>query len=622
MASAQLALVAVAGQSITVNTPPSSPVASKDHLPVAEDLTLAVLDSEGRHEQPKEDGPAVPQEGMFDEDEGLPIAEAVDSLHAIEGATITTKEMGTTVHLAESDACNPVESVAVDHVSIPPAGTDEPRQSQPSTPVRHDSPAAVREEVHVTAETRSQTEETTEDERNSDDQGKLRGDGNAPARIPPKQSSTPLKTDRKIPPHMGPIARNLLLQQAGWPAPVPRSPPAFAPRPPHTNSRPPFDHEELQRTKAHLIKTRDELDDERKRSSGLRQTIEAEMEASYAAALESTLSELLRKQADTLAAKVKYEQKERDLQYREAKIAQLEVYLTAGQMQLKHSLEERGIRPMSAVDKTNMKSEVELNVKHQYADIEGKIAIQVERIRLQDAAQRVREQQYRALIRLSLERKILEEIQESHNAIDADAKEKGSEDTSCAESSAEESTIQPNRAYLEGYAACHDAQTALYNLQHGKIAANNPGIAFLFDPTHPRNPLIMGLRIGCVKATSDAAAETNTVTVVNGSRAHYNIAEICQSARTSTRSSRFTPQASPTSRTQAQDQKHPNQVSVTNGKFVTEDAVEQVAAAARSSSERGTMDAVGGKVAHQHGEQPEADSPDAKIVKDPVLIDL
>ena len=284
-----------------------------------------------------------------------------------------------------------------------------------------------------------------------------------------------------------------------------------APRAPHANSRSPPDYEELQRVKAQLIKTRDELDSERKANSQMQRKIEAETQASYSDALANTLNDLLCRQSETLAAKAKYEGKWRELKYREDRITQLEGYLSAGQAQLKYQLEQRGIRPMRGVDEANLKSEVELSIKRQYAEIEGKIAIQVDRLRLQDAAQKVREQQYKALLRPSLEREIREEFCQSSNATNGAKAAAGVVGECCrTDGKAEASEMQTNRAFLEGYAACNRAQKAIYDMRNGTISANSPELAFLFDPTHPENSLNMGRSIGRMEKAAGATAAIGT----------------------------------------------------------------------------------------------------------------
>lgn len=306
-------------------------------------------------------------------------------------------------------------------------------------------------------------------------------------------------------------------RQLHWPAPVPRAPRSYFPPVGHQPSRPPLDFDELQRTKAQLIKARSDLDVERKVNAEMRKTVGAEKQASIGAAMANMLSDLLQKQADALTAKAKTQEKERDLQYREQRITQLETYLSNGQKQLKWQLEQRGIRAMSEVDEAHLRREVELKMKHQLSDIEGKIGIQVERLRHQEAAQKIREQQYKALIRDALENESREQLAHDMQAKTGDAKfaeeayERGLSDGKKS-GVTKGSEAELKQEFLQGYAACYRTLTALHNVRNGKIAVDSPEVASLFDPTHPENPHNVGLDIGRMEA---AAAKTeSTVGVV------------------------------------------------------------------------------------------------------------
>ena len=338
---------------------------------------------------------------------------------------------------------------------------------------------------------------------------------------------------RSVPPHMrpsfkGPVTQNLGAQQLGvstcdlkgsdhadllqrdWPTPVPRAPRVFCPPGGYQPSRPPVDLDELQRMRAQLMKARNDLEVERKVNAEMRRTVGAEKQASISAAMSDMLTELLQKQADALAAKAKIQEKDRELQHRERKIAQLEAYLADGQKQLKFQLEEQGIRMMSAVEEANLRRDVELKLRHQFFDIEGKIGIQVERLRHQEAAQKIREQEYKASIRDALETEIREQLVQDVRAKAVVSKatevvyERGLPDgKQVVGVKAPEETLK--REFLKGYAACYRSLTALYNLRNGHVTADSPELAFLFDPTHSENPHNMGLSIGRVQDMAEKA---------------------------------------------------------------------------------------------------------------------
>lgn len=346
-------------------------------------------------------------------------------------------------------------------------------------------------------------------------------------------------SSRSVPPHMRPTFKAPNIQssalegrvshfdppqrsrtndrQPHWPAPVPRAPRSYYPPPGHQPSRPPLDYDELQRTKAQLMKARSDLDVERKVHAEMRKTVGAEKQASIGAAMADMLNDLLHKQADALTAKAKTQEKERDLQYREQRITQLETYLSNGQKQLKWQLEQQGIRAMSEVDEASLRREVELKMKHQLSDIEGKIGIQVERLRHQEAAQKIREQQYKALIRDALENEIRERLARDMQAKIGDAKfaeeayERGFSDGKKS-GVTKGSEAELKQEFLQGYAACYRTLTALHNVRNGKIAVDSPEVAFLFDPTHHENPHNVGLDIGRMEAA--AAKAESTVGVV------------------------------------------------------------------------------------------------------------
>ncbi|KAJ4379367.1 hypothetical protein N0V86_005412 [Didymella sp. IMI 355093] len=356
---------------------------------------------------------------------------------------------------------------------------------------------------------------------------------------PAKAGATP---SRSVPPHMRPAFKAPNTQQSSildtrvghfsiikqdhtnghqphWPVPVPRTPRGYYLPVGHQSSHPPLDYDELQRTKVQLMKARSDLHYERKINVEMRKTVEVEKQASIGSAMADMLNDLLQKQAGALNAKARMQEKERDLEYREQKITQLETYLANGQKQLKWQLEEQGIRAMSQVDEANLRREVELQMKHQLSEIEGKIGIQVERLRYQEAAQKIREQQYRVLIRDALENEVREEL-----ARDMQGKISDTEVTEAAyergiaegkrSGGSKSSEDEHKQEFFKGYAACYRTLTILHNVRNGKIAVESSDVAVLFDPTHPENPHNVGLHIGCMEAPP-TKVKTSVGVVVN-----------------------------------------------------------------------------------------------------------
>lgn len=255
------------------------------------------------------------------------------------------------------------------------------------------------------------------------------------------------------------------------------------------------------------MKARSDLEVERQVNAEMRRTVGAEKQARIGAAMSDMLTDLLRKQAETLAAKAKLQEKDRGLQYREHRIAQLEEYLSDGQKQLKHQLEQQGIRPMSTVDQAFLRRKAELEIRHKLSDIEGKISIQVERLRHQEAAQKIREQQYKTLIRDTLENEVHEQLTKAQKSrtIDVEAS-KAAYERGLAEGKqakfTKASEIALKHEFLKGYAACYRSQTSLYSMRIGQIPADSSELAFLYDPTHPENPHNIGLQMGRLEVAS------------------------------------------------------------------------------------------------------------------------
>ncbi|KAJ4350545.1 hypothetical protein N0V95_004651 [Ascochyta clinopodiicola] len=293
-----------------------------------------------------------------------------------------------------------------------------------------------------------------------------------------------------------------------WPAPAPHGPRGCYPSGGYQHSRSPLDYDELQRLNLQLTKTRNDLDHERKVNAEIQKTNGAEKQASIGAAMSNMLTDLLNKQAEALTERAQIQEKERNLNYREQKIAQLEVYLSDGQRQLKYQLEQQGIRPMSVVEQANLRRELEIKVRHQLSDIEGKISIQVERLRHQEAAQKIREQQYKLSVCEAIEAEVRAQVTKDEQAKIADDK---AAEVACGRGVAEgkgvtginTSVITLEQEFLKGYAACSRSQVALYNMRSGLLATDSPKLAFLYDPTHPENLHNIGVRIGRMDFVSE-----------------------------------------------------------------------------------------------------------------------
>ncbi|RYO58173.1 hypothetical protein AA0116_g7440 [Alternaria tenuissima] len=264
------------------------------------------------------------------------------------------------------------------------------------------------------------------------------------------------------------------------------------------------DREQFARVSAQLMKIKHELDVERNKNWRLRTTIEAEQQQKVEAASSKMLTNLLREQTEALTLKAKVEARERELDFREQRILQQEVYLSEGQKQLWFSLEANGVRPMSAVDMQHARQEAELTAQKAMADLNGKLNIKIEGLRLRESAQQMREQQYKAIIRDSLKDELensltdekAEEIAEiEYNNGYGAGKEIGSKE-------AQEKSRQ--RGFLEGYGACHRTQITLSKCRQGLIDRDSPELNFLYDANHPHNLWNIGELVGRLEHEDNA----------------------------------------------------------------------------------------------------------------------
>ncbi|KAH7074505.1 hypothetical protein BKA63DRAFT_533622 [Paraphoma chrysanthemicola] len=321
---------------------------------------------------------------------------------------------------------------------------------------------------------------------------------------------------RSVPPHMrpeySPAERQSSLQASKYssgPTDVSRySDLPRAPRQPYGqhsnfNYRPDNDRGDLARLGAQLMKVRTELDAERKKSANMRKVIGAEKQQEMDAALVSMTTDLLSKQAEALSSKMRLKAKERELAYREARIQQLEVYLSEGQKQIYHQDDgELGDRTMADVDREHERRQAELKMQKVTADMEGKFATRLQHLQLREAAQQMREQQYKALIRgeikselkcrtePEIEEKITETADIEYNRGFGAGKEAGRKQ---AEEEAHE------RGFLEGYGACHRAEATLSKFRQGIISRDSPELDFIYDAAHPHNPFTIGEKMGVLR---------------------------------------------------------------------------------------------------------------------------
>ncbi|KAI4613306.1 uncharacterized protein J4E87_009953 [Alternaria ethzedia] len=257
------------------------------------------------------------------------------------------------------------------------------------------------------------------------------------------------------------------------------------------------DREQIVRMNAQLMKLKNELDAERNKGVRLRKSIEAEQQQKVEAASSVMLTNLLRDQATTLTLKSKVEARERDLDEREQKITQFEVYLSEGQKQLMYALEENGDRPMSAVQMEHARREAELHAQKAVADMNGKLNIKIEALRLREAAQQMREQNWKAIAREQLEAEFADNSI-THEKADEVTEEAYNDGFGAGKEAGRKEALKEShqRGFLEGYGACHRTQVALSKMRQGLIARDDPELDFLYDANHPHNLWNIGEMVG------------------------------------------------------------------------------------------------------------------------------
>jgi len=259
---------------------------------------------------------------------------------------------------------------------------------------------------------------------------------------------------------------------------------------------------------AYNVKLRNELGMERKKVADMRQSVGLEFEKSMDEALSTMTSELLNKQAKLLAQKFRAEAKERDLEYREHRIVQVEVYLAEGQKQV-HRFQQGELDglTMAEVDREHDRCQAELTAQKKFADREAQALHRLQALELREAAQEMREEHYKALLRGSFKAGLHEKA-----VIDMDTKleefgdleyHRGLKDGKVA-GRAEGGEDTSRKGFLDGYAASQRAQIALSKLRSGAIAPNHPDLNFLYDAAHPHHLFSMGARVGIKEATSSA----------------------------------------------------------------------------------------------------------------------
>jgi hypothetical protein len=299
---------------------------------------------------------------------------------------------------------------------------------------------------------------------------------------------------------------------------------------------------ELNRTNALLKKAEKDLEAERNDTVHLRRTIAEELQQKMEASSSVMLANLLRNQGETLALKARVDAKERELQFREKKIFEIEVYLADGQKLLLNSLEEAGDRPASEIQIKHAQRQAKVEVEKTLANIEGSLTIKNEGLKLRQNAQLMREQQYKTLIREVIQAEMSQKAVPTEQ-VDKIAEGAYNDGFAAGKEASRKDALRKNndiaedeynngfaagkeagrkevlykahqRGFLEGYGACHRTQVALSKVRQGLIPCDSPELDFLYDVNHPDNIFNIGELLGRMEkedkikqASRDGASE-------------------------------------------------------------------------------------------------------------------
>lgn len=310
------------------------------------------------------------------------------------------------------------------------------------------------------------------------------------------------KPARSVPPHLRPSIQSSATAQPRY-ADIPR-----APRSHHANnSFRGFDgREEVARLSAQMMKVRNELDAERKKSTNMRSSIEEEVQKSTDASLARLTTELFQKQVKTLAQQGKLEAKERELLFRQAQIEQTEIFLSEGQKQLYRQASidngddvEESTLSMAEVNREYERRQAELVAQKNLSEREGQLSMRDKALQLREAAQMMREQQYKALIRSTVEAERREDVIPNMDAkldevADLEYNRGFGAGKAAGRAAADKGTHE--QSFVEGYSAARRAELALNKLKMGSIARDSPELDFLYNASHPYNMFAMGARVG------------------------------------------------------------------------------------------------------------------------------
>ncbi|EMD67520.1 hypothetical protein COCSADRAFT_81534, partial [Bipolaris sorokiniana ND90Pr] len=254
--------------------------------------------------------------------------------------------------------------------------------------------------------------------------------------------------------------------------------------------------EQMVRLNAQLLKAKQELEQERTKNANLHRTIQDAQHEHLEAAFSTMLTTLLHEQTEALALQSRAAAHQRSLDIREKKISQQEVFLAAGQKHLMTKLDQTGNSTLSAAHYIHLHEKMQLDKKSHIAALESRMAIERQTLTLRAAAQAKREQQYKTLLRQSLEAEFAaSHVSSAESEVLAEIRFQRGFDAGKEEGRKEADREEKKRAYLEGYRTCFQAQAALSSLRKGASTE----VQELLDPTAEGNLFSMGTRVGMME---------------------------------------------------------------------------------------------------------------------------
>lgn len=189
---------------------------------------------------------------------------------------------------------------------------------------------------------------------------------------------------------------------------------------------------------------------------------------------------------------------EKDLIARKQLIRNIEGALTVRQMESTGAADQT-VGEFVAVNEAIMRERVAHEMARRDHVVTAERNIKEQELEAREAALKVRESQAPTIVATALA-KLKAEIR-------ADLKEEMASRVVFANE-------QQHQDYVQGFSECRDMISLLKELESGKIAPNDPKVAFLLDPYHPNNPFLHAMMSG--QATRSSPGSVSSVNINRG----------------------------------------------------------------------------------------------------------